>query len=865
MADVFFALRKQRASIIKSKRGLVSIFFCALALQALGLSRPAQAQGLTGSIKGTVSATAGDPSAQPELMVGASLTLVNRDLPSAVFKTITDETGNFVFLDLPAATYVLSAEAKNLPSVTREIHLTTGATLVVEIVLTATLSESVTVKEEEGLLSTGETATSNTVHAEKLEELPLRADNYQGALPLTPGVVRGVDGADHIKGTRAGQNAYTVNGADITDPVNGNLAFDIPLEAAANMHVEDNPYSAEFGRATGGATNLVTKTGGDKFKLGAARVFPVFHKIIGGKIDSFRPRLTFEGPVIRKRLNFLQSFEYRFSRIYVPSLSAPHDNSTAEAFNSFTQLDLTINARNRAKFVGAIFPEKKRYVGLNTFNPQEATPNTKQRGVLFSVSEQAIFHDESFLSSLLSYKTFGFEVRSQGLQPLTVLPDGNTGNYFADTRRSAQRLQLQEQYFARTRRFAGQHALKFGAEFDYTKMSGRFDFRPIVVRRRDQTISQRIDFVGPTFIDQPLAEFGTFAQDRWVINKSLTIDAGLRLDRNTISSHNNVSPRLSFLFLPFKSDRTVIRAGIGRFYDRSPLSSRYFEVENLDDDDDEILNAPGFGIASQTHFPGRIVTTYASDGRTIVDGPREFMNVIRAPLRDARSTRWSLQVDHSFTKHLTLRLGYLQRATNNEPIIVPHLTTTGGGILVLKSRGLSRYKELQVLAIYNSQRFHNWNLSYVWSGARGSLNTADNFLGDFPAFVVRANQFGTLPFDTPHRFLAYGEMKAPHSITVMPALEIRSGFPFSFVNDRLDFVGARNQARFPMFLSLDASILKGFTLPFLDKKARAGVVILNITNHFNPRDVQNNTGSLHVGQFFNSLGTSVRAKFEMDF
>jgi len=864
MADVFFARRKQRACIVKSKRGLISIFFCALALQALGLSRPAQAQRVTGSIKGTVSATAGDASAQPELLGGASLTLVNRDLPSAVFKTITDETGNFVFLDLPAATYVLSAEAENLPRVTREIHLTTGATLVVEIVLTATLSASVTIKGEEGLLSTGETATSNTVHAEKLEKLPLRADNYQGALPLTPGVVRGVDGIDHIKGTRAGQNAYTVNGADITDPVNGNLAFDIPLEAAANMHVEDSPYSAEFGRATGGATNLETKTGGDKFKFRAARVFPVFHKIIGGKIDSFRPRLTFEGPVIRKRLNFLQSFEYRFSRIYVPSLLAPRDNSTAEAFNSFTQLDLTINPRNRAKFVGAIFPEKKRYVGLNTFNPQETTPNTKQRGELFSVSEQAIFHDESFLFSLFSYKTFGFDVLGQGTQPMTVLPDGNTGNYFADTRRSAQRLQWQEQYFARTLKFAGQHSLKLGAEFDYTKMSGRFNFRPIVIRRRDQTLSQRIDFAGPTFIDRPLAEFGTFAQDRWVINKSLTIDAGLRFDRNTISSHNNVSPRLSFLLLPFKNDRTVIRAGIGVFYDRSPLSSRYFEAENLDDND-EILDGPGFGIASQTHFPRRIVTTYAPDGRTIVDGPREFVNVIRAPLRDARSTRWSLQVDHSFTKHLTLRLGYLQRATSNEPIIVPRLTKTGRGILVLKSRGRSRYKELQVLAIFNSQRFHNWNLSYVWSGARGSLNTADNFLGDFPAFVVRANQFGTLPFDAPHRFLAYGEMKAPHGITVMPALEIRSGFPFSFVNDRLDFVGTRNQTRFPMFLSLDASILKGFTLPFLDKKARAGVVIFNITNHFNPRDVQNNTGSRHPGQFFNSLGTSVRGKFELDF
>src|SRR5262249_13224403 len=153
--------------------------------------------------------------------------------------------------------------------------------------------------------------------------------------------------------------------------------------------------------------------------------------------------------------------------------------------------------------------------------------------------------------------------------------------------------------------------------------------------------------------------------------------------------------------------------------------------------------------------------------------------------------------------------------------------------------------------------FHNWNISYVWSRARGSLNTADIFLGDFPAYVVCANQFGTLPFDVPHRFLAYGEVKAPHGITFMPAFEARSGFPYSFVNDRLNFVGIRNRARFPMFMSLDATVLKRFKIPFLDKEARAGVIIFNITNHFNPRDVQNNITSPYLGQFYNSLGTSV--------
>jgi hypothetical protein len=313
------------------------------------------------------------------------------------------------------------------------------------------------------------------------------------------------------------------------------------------------------------------------------------------------------------------------------------------------------------------------------------------RGVLLSVSEQAIFHDDSFLSSLFSYKTFQFDLSSQGVQPLTILPDENTGNYFATSHRSARRFQLQENYFAHPLNLGGGHSLKLGAELDYTRLSGSFDFRPILIRRRDQTLSQRIDFMGATSLDdRSLGEFGTFVQDRWVINKRLTIDAGLRLERDTIAQRVNLSPRLAVMYLPFKDDRTVVRAGIGIFYDRSPMSSKYFEVASLDDND-QPLNTPVLGTVPPTHFPRRVVTNFAPDGLTITDGPRTFDNAIRGPLLDARSRRWSLQVDRGLTKHLTTRVGYLQRATVHEPLIVPRLTQSGGGMIV-RSQGRSQYQ-----------------------------------------------------------------------------------------------------------------------------------------------------------------------------
>ena len=110
-----------------------------------------------------------------------------------------------------------------------------------------------------------------------------------------------------------------------------------------------------------------------------------------------------------------------------------------------------------------------------------------------------------------------------------------------------------------------------------------------------------------------------------------------------------------------------------------------------------------------------------------------------------------------------------------------------------------------------------------------------------------------------------------YDINIAPLIEIRSGFPFSFVNERLDYVGPRNRAgRFPLFLSLAVQVTKGFALPkvvprFGGRRARVGCAILNTTNHFNPTEVQNNIRSPRLGRFYNSLGPSVRGKFEFDF
>src|SRR5437762_3293591 len=132
MAEVSSARWHSDSRTIKRCGVLALAFGCLLGLQIVGSS--ARAQGVTGSIKGTVSANAAGASTGAELLPGASLTLFNRDVTSLTYKTVSDETGNFSFLQLPAGIYTLVAAANGLTSTSNEIRLASGASLVVEIV-----------------------------------------------------------------------------------------------------------------------------------------------------------------------------------------------------------------------------------------------------------------------------------------------------------------------------------------------------------------------------------------------------------------------------------------------------------------------------------------------------------------------------------------------------------------------------------------------------------------------------------------------------------------------------------------------------------------------------------------------------------
>ena len=803
------------------------------------------AQSGTGSIQGTV--TTSGPDGQSYNIPGASVKL-KRGVQ--VTETSANDAGEYEFTKLLPGEYTLEATSEGFKTSNKIITIRAGAILVQNISLElADVTASVTIATVAQGVLTAETAADNSVKQKTLQTLPLPNEQLLDALPLVPGVIRGPDGQIAMNGSRASQSSMTVNSANVTDPVTGQFAFNLPIEAVESVQVLTNPYAAEYGKFTGGVTAVATRSGTDKFNVEAQSFFPRFRRR-GDKwmgIEAFTPRLAFSGPLKRNKLWFMQSFEYRFVRTPIESLPSNKRDTGLESFDSVTQMDWDVNARHHLTSTFSLFPEKLRFVGLNTFNPEEVTPNYKQRGFFWGLNERWTLSDKALLESYFSVKKFDADVfPSSGEQATNFAPDVNSGNYFNRQDRRSTRVEALEIYNFTAPDFAGAHFMKIGVGMTHTTFDGRNTSNTVRILRRDGSISQQIDFVGDGELSRNTTEFASFFEDKWTINDRLTLEYGVRLDRDTIAHENNLAPRLGFAFSPIRDGRTVLRGGVGLFYDQISLN-----------------------IATFPQSQDRLITNFGLDGRqSLGASQRQHLALEDARLLTPRSVNWNIEFDREWLKNLLVRVGYQQRQGTREYLLDPIEFGTLGNTLLLSNGGKSRYREFEVTTRYTFHGSDELNASYVRSKAIGDLNDFNSYYANFENPIIRRNERSLLPFDAANRFVFWGNFGVRYGVTVAPVLEIRNGFPLSVTDEDRNFVGPRNRAgRYPAFASLDLQVLKSVTAPgrFSENyRFRVGVKVLNVTNHFNPRDFQGNLASDDFGRFYNGVGRKFGMKFVIE-
>jgi len=746
--------------------------------------------------------------------------------------------GQYDFPGLIAGEYIVTVEFSGFKKYEKKLSVQIDATVEQDILLQPVpLSETVTVKEDATDAVKTESTTPSVITEQALRDAPLIDSRFQDALPLLPGVVRGPDGTLNIKGARPSQSGILVSSLNVTDPVTGAPAIELPLEAVDTVQVYSNPYSSEFGKFAGAVTTIETRSGSNDLRYLFLGVLPRPRwrdgKLYG--IGAATPRIAVGGPIKKDKLFFFQSLEYRFIRTNVPSLEALEEHQRdikRESFDSFSRLDYVVNNNNRLTASFSIFPQKLDYFNLNTFNPSDTTANFHQRGWFLAFNEQATFESGALLQSSFSVKQFDGDIFGNSAERYLITPERNFGGWFNRQHRESRRYEWLEIFNFTQREWHGSHALKTGVNISRTAFNGTDRSKPVTIFGDFRT--QIIEFIGDGVLDREQNEFAAFVQDKWIVNSRVVFDLGLRYDRDSIGTNNNLAPRLGFVVTPADNDRTVVRGGVGLFYDKIPLNVGSFE-----------------------QYQSLRVNTFVD--LLLVDR-RLLQNTAPADLDNPYSFAWNLQLDHQVNERLLLRLGYEERSTRRDLVIEPTANA-----LLLQNDGRSRYREFQALARFRFQEGRNIFLSYVRSQARGNLNDFNTYFGNFKHPVIRPDEYGKQPFDAPNRLLFWGDFALPHDLVLTPVLDWHTGFPFSIVNGAQDFVGPRNEGgRFPQLLTLDVLVMKALKIRFRGKehKGRAGFTVFNITNHWNPRDVQNNIASGQFGTFFNSPDRSVRLKFE---
>ena len=143
------------------------------------------------------------------------------------------------------------------------------------------------------------------------------------------------------------------------------------------------------------------------------------------------------------------------------------------------------------------------------------------------------------------------------------------------------------------------------------------------------------------------------------------------------------------------------------------------------------------------------------------------------------------------------------------------------------------------------------------------MNNYDQFYGNIRNPIVRENENNRISTDVPHRLLVRGNFGLAGPLEawdVAPVIEVRSGFPFSAVNEYQDFVGERNRAgRLPTVRTVDFSLTREWR--FKKYRFRAGLRFYNIFGAEANRDIQNNLTSPFYGTSYNPIERSIGITF----
>jgi antitoxin (DNA-binding transcriptional repressor) of toxin-antitoxin stability system len=255
-------------------------------------------QEVTGNIEGTLK----DPSGA--VIPNATVTAANAQ---RTFTATTNDEGMYRFNNLQPGLYTITATNTGFGSVKRDdVTVELGRTLQVNFEMKPVgAGETVTVTaSDEPIVDVTSTKTATNITQQEIDVLP-KTRNFSSLINVAPGTrEESKAGGFQIDGASGSENRFVVDGLDVTRVFGGQLGSskNIPYDFVKEVQVKSAGYEAEFGGATGGVVNVVTRGGTNEWHG-------------EGKIEYTSDRFRAEdNPTLRlKPTNPLNQAEYFFN------------------------------------------------------------------------------------------------------------------------------------------------------------------------------------------------------------------------------------------------------------------------------------------------------------------------------------------------------------------------------------------------------------------------------------------------------------------------------------------------------------------------------------------------------------------------
>lgn len=261
------------------RRGMTA-WLSLLALSILLVAaRPTMGQAVNATLLGTVTDSSGAAVASAKVTITETNTGISRT-------SQTNDSGNYVFPDLPPGTYTVTAEQPGFKRASRaSIDVIVNTTQRVDLDLQpGDVSQTVTVEAETPILQTERADTGRKLETVLTQNLPLGTNrNFQNLLNIVPGTTRATfqhsqffNASSSLQTEVNGQlrqgNNYQIEGIDDNERTGLLQILVPPLESIQTVDVSTSNYDAELGRASGAVVNVILKSGTNNFH-GAAYEF----------------------------------------------------------------------------------------------------------------------------------------------------------------------------------------------------------------------------------------------------------------------------------------------------------------------------------------------------------------------------------------------------------------------------------------------------------------------------------------------------------------------------------------------------------------------------------------------------------------